>query len=109
MKITNSEFKKWQKKFYNSRAWVKIRDYCKAKNFGICERCNKTGNKMCVHHKTYISKENFNDTEITLNISNLELLCLFCHNKEHGIGAEKLEQRAMFDEDGNVIGLSDTV
>ena len=36
-----------------------------------------------VHHKTYITEDNINNPDITLNWDNLECLCQTCHNKEH--------------------------
>ncbi|MBE7145095.1 hypothetical protein BHL35_08985 [Bacillus cereus] len=39
----------------------------------MCERCQSTG--KIVHHKEYITPGSINDPEVTLSISNLELLC----------------------------------
>lgn len=67
---------------------------------GICERCGAPA--RIVHHREYITPENINDPDITLNWDNLEALCQDCHNKEHfltGATAPGL----MFDRSGNLI------
>ena len=66
----------------------------------ICVRCGDIAT-IC-HHKTYITPENINDPNVTLNWNNLEALCQTCHNLEHhsgGIVAEGLT----FDSKGNLI------
>lgn len=75
----------------------------------ICERCqNKntvgTGKDpiWIVHHKVPITPQNIHDPQVTLSWDNLELLCITCHNMEHSAGEE---QRAVFDSEGNVVGV----
>lgn len=82
--------------FYNSSIWKKTRKAYKLYRMNICERCNGIG--YFVHHKKYIDAKNVNDSNITLNFDNLELLCKECHNKEH------FEQELCyeFDEDGQL-------
>ncbi len=53
-----------------------------------------------VHHKTFITPENINDVNITLNWDNLIALCREHHSLVHG--AHK-GRRYMVDEEGNVI------
>ena len=93
--------KPYAKKFYNSAAWKRCRKAYFNMKHGLCERCSNTG--KIVHHKNYITPENINDPEITLNFKNLELLCQDCHNREHheqyGVTAYGL----MFDEYGDLI------
>jgi len=84
-------------KFYKSKAWRKTRESYIAYRHGMCERCPSAG--VIVHHKTYITTENINNPDITLNFNNLELLCRKCHNKEH----MKEESSFEFDDDGNLI------
>lgn len=87
-------------KFYKSKEWRKLREkYFKA-NHGLCERCQRPA--KIVHHKKYITPRNIDDVSITLNWSNLELLCIDCHNNEH-MANELLENNLMFDENGNVV------
>lgn len=86
-------------KFYNSKHWKKVRAaYLSEKNY-ICERCGAPAN--IVHHKTYITPQNINDTHVTLSFDNLEALCFDCHNKEHF--KQQAEQRYIFGSNGKVI------
>lgn len=93
--------KDYAKKFYQSSAWRKCRAAYFQLRHGLCQRCQGPG--KIVHHKEYITPENINDPDITLNFSNLELLCQDCHNREHhekyGVTAEGL----MFDENGMLV------
>lgn len=83
--------------FYKSKAWEKTREaYIKFK-YGVCERCGSAG--VIVHHKKYITIDNINDCNITLNFDNLELLCRKCHNQEHMKSSLPYE----FDENGDLI------
>ena len=52
-------------------------------------------------HQIRLTVDNVNDTNISLNQDNLELLCKECHNKEHGRFKKK---EVLFDDDGNFIG-----
>ncbi|APE74961.1 HNH endonuclease, putative [Spiroplasma citri] len=75
-------------KFYRNKKWVKIRnDYFNSK-MGICERCYQKRyivNGVIVHHKEYITDQDFINWNIDKLFAwkNLELLCMKCHNKEH--------------------------
>lgn len=93
--------KPYAKKFYNSSAWKKCRNAFFQSKYGLCARCAGPG--KIVHHLKYITPDNINDPEITLNFSNLELLCQDCHNKEHheryGVTAYGL----MFDANGDLV------
>lgn len=91
--------REFSKAFYNSAAWRKCRDAYVQSRFGMCERCPEPG--LIVHHKIVLSPENINDPFVTLNWDNLELLCLDCHNREHG-GASTADGVA-FDEHGDLI------
>lgn len=82
--------------FYQSSAWKKVKKNYKLSQFGICERCGNPGE--IVHHKKYITVNNINDSNITLDFNNLELLCRDCHNKEHFA-----EIPYRFDEYGNLL------
>jgi 5-methylcytosine-specific restriction enzyme A len=93
--------KDYAKQFYNSTAWKKCRaGYIKSVH-GLCERCGKPG--WIVHHKKYITPENINDPNITLNWSNLEYVCQDCHNKEHFEKHSPVRAGLAFDESGNLI------
>ena len=94
--------------FYKSAAWLKCRDgYIKSVG-GLCERClaeNKIVPGYIVHHKIHLNADNFNDPSIALNYDNLEYLCLYHHNLEHGITGKK--KRYKIDDDGNVLIFDD--
>lgn len=101
---------------YKSKAWKDIRiNYARSKNC-LCERCNKpiymTGVsnytskdkrvKGIVHHKIHLDETNFLDDSIAYDYNNLELLCIYCHNKEHmTLGSTRSDY--IFDEEGNII------
>lgn len=73
--------KLWAKPFYNSKAWQDCRDGYFNLRFGLCELCDKPGEE--VHHKIFLTPENINNENITLNWDNLQLLCKKCHNAVH--------------------------
>ena len=74
------EFVKQQQKFYNSKLWKKTRDYIRDKYQMKCCHCNKfiTG-RAEVDHIIEITPDNIHDDMVTLDESNLELLCASCH------------------------------
>ena len=92
-----------QAAFYGSQAWKKCRREYKKSVGGLCERCKANGliePGYFVHHKEYINARNISDPNILLSFNNLELLCMDCHNKEHG--RVKKERRYFIDESGKV-------
>ena len=94
------------KKFYNSKKWKKCREAYKESKNGLCERCLKNGKYMVgdeVHHKEYLTPDNINDPNITLNWDKLELLCQSCHSKEHMSKYDVVREDVMFDEKGDLI------
>lgn len=97
----DAAMKEYAKKFYKSTAWRKCRDAYFVYRHGLCERCPSPG--KIVHHKCYITPENINDPDITLNHSNLELLCQDCHNREHHERYSATRFELKFDEMGNLI------
>jgi 5-methylcytosine-specific restriction endonuclease McrA len=64
---------------------------------GLCERCGQIG--IEVHHIEKLTINNINDSSVSLNQDNLELLCRDCHNKEH----KRFSKEVRFDEDGNLL------
>ena len=94
--------KEFSKAFYKSKAWEQCRRSYIKSVFALCERCGRPG--YIVHHKNKLTAENINNPRITLNHSNLELVCLECHNKdEFDEHKEKRKRRYKFDKDGNVL------
>ena len=95
--------KEWAKKFYNSRAWLCCRrayiDYRIGIDGGLCETCHSRLGEI-VHHKKWLTPDNIDDPNITLDFGNLKYDCQICHNKEKEEG-EVL--RYVFDDTGQVI------
>jgi 5-methylcytosine-specific restriction endonuclease McrA len=97
--------KVWAESFYRSKAWQQCRDTYKASKQGLCERCLANGKINAgeiVHHKQWLTPNNINNPNITLNFDNLELLCMDCHNKEHSKQLP-ISDEIMFDECGDVV------
>lgn len=95
------------KAFYNSAAWIKTSRAYAESRFWICERCHRPiKGQYIVHHKIHLSPENIHDPDISLNWSNLMLLCNDCHNAVHH-HQKKLKRKVLFSPDGQVIGLKD--
>ena len=93
--------KDWAESFYFGRQWRKTRDeFLKSKNW-MCERCGEAA--TIAHHKKWLTRNNINDVNVTLNWNNLEALCQDCHNKEHHRNDKK--KRYAFDEAGNLVSL----
>ena len=86
-------------RFYKSKAWQLARTIKINATQGKCERCGGIGEE--VHHQIRLTVGNVNDTNISLNQDNLELLCKNCHNEEHG---RFHKSKQSFDSDGNFIG-----
>lgn len=91
--------KSWAEKFYHSGAWKNTSKKYKVFRNGICERCGMPA--KIIHHKKYLTEQNINDPNITLNFNNLEALCQDCHNREHH--REESKKRYIYDEDGNIL------
>ena len=89
----------YAKSFYNGKAWTRCRDAFMKSKYYICERCGVAA--LIVHHKEYITPENINNPEITLNWNNLEALCIDCHNREHQSGGATADG-IYFDSNGNL-------
>ena len=85
-------------RFYKSKAWLVARNIKTNATQGKCERCGAVGEE--VHHKIRLTVDNVNDTNVSLNQDNLELLCKDCHNDEHG---RFMKNKVKFDECGNLI------
>lgn len=91
--------KAWAECFYLSTAWEHTRAAFLLSKDYICERCGEPA--KVAHHKRYLTKENINDQNITLNWDNLEALCQDCHNKEHHKRRPTLRYR--FDKSGSIL------
>ncbi|OYD06095.1 HNH endonuclease [Paludifilum halophilum] len=92
--------KAWAKSFYKSKAWRDCRDAYFVSRHGLCERCSRPG--KIVHHKIYLTPDNIDNPDVSLNWENLELLCQDCHNNEHH-GTKPTGDGLKFDESGDLV------
>ncbi|HAX04012.1 MAG: hypothetical protein A2Y45_05135 [Tenericutes bacterium GWC2_34_14] len=83
--------------FYKSPAWFAARELKIVSVNSLCERCGHVG--IEVHHKERLTVDNVNDSSISLNQENLELLCRECHNREH----KRFSKINRFDKLGNMV------
>ena len=63
---------------YNSQRWKRLRKL-KRELDPFCERCKNKGKFVAakiIHHKEYITAENYEDDNVFFNLDNLESLCL---------------------------------
>ena len=98
--------KEWAEWFYKSKAWIECRESYYISQHGICERCQGAG--LIVHHKIYLTPENINNTNITLNWDNLELVCQRCHNQEHHGGDEDMTAEGLtFNQWGELVNVGE--
>ena len=88
-------------KFYNSQKWRRVSKVFMQSKHYICERCGGVGE--IAHHKIYLDRVNVHKPEISLNMDNLECLCLACHNAEHGATGSATAAGIEFDSNGDII------
>lgn len=77
--------------FYKSKEWQKLLQVIKSERLNedgelLCAYCNKPIVRQydCIgHHKIYLTEENVNNRDISLNPDNIELVHHRCHNKIH--------------------------
>lgn len=89
--------------FYKTQGWKKCRDLYAASVGGLCEICWQQGQIVAgeiVHHKIFLTPENIDNPDITLNWKNLQLVCRDCHAAIHKGTADR---RYRIDELGRVI------
>lgn len=94
--------REFAEKFYKTQQWKKARELYAASAGGLCEICWKDGKVTAgeiVHHKIFLTPDNINDPNVTLNWQNLELVCRDCHAKIHNDNQRRYE----IDELGRVI------
>ena len=104
--------KEFAKKFYSSKAWKQCRDgYISDRiliDGGLCEECHDRLGYI-VHHTVTLTPENINNPDITLNHNKLQYVCKDCHDRfEEHWTSKKSECICLFDECGQVIGITDS-
>jgi len=65
----------------------------------MCQICGRQLGYI-VHHTVWLTPDNINDPDITLNHELLMYVCLDCHNK---IEQEGAEPDYCFDDDGQLV------
>jgi len=100
------------KNFYNSGAWKNTANAYKKSRHYICEMCQNQRvtyaatrgkkSKLIVHHKIPITEANFMDKNISQNSSNLQLLCIHCHNAVHSENISTVKG-VKFDMNGQLV------
>lgn len=77
----------------------------------LCQHCLKAGivtPATMVHHIIELTPSNIGDPNIATDTRNLVSLCDLCHKKVHGWARQgSTRQGLRFDEDGNLISLTD--
>jgi len=71
----------YAKDFYLSTTWRAVSNAYRVNKVYTCEECRAYG--YVVHHIKYITPQNIDDPDVTLNENNLMLLCNECHNRIH--------------------------
>ena len=92
--------------FYRSKVWRETRERF-LELYPFCEECLKEKRytpATLVHHRVHLNEKNVNDPKISLDFSNLEAVCLECHNKIHYGRSDK---RYSVDEYGRISPLSE--
>lgn len=90
-------------RLYKSKRWQRNRDAYAASVGGLCEACAEQGLIVpgeIVHHIIELTPENIDDPSITMDWSNLELVCRDCHGKRHP--KRRTARRYVVNADGSV-------
>ena len=99
--------REFAKSFYASKAWRECRASYIASVYNMCESCKKKGivkPGKILHHLNYLTPENINDPNVSLNHALLRYDCQECHNREHhGDDREAVREGLCFDMDGQLV------
>lgn len=77
------------KRFYLLKPWRDLSYNLKIAAGGKCQRCDyqvvdiEDYKYLIGHHKIELTEDNVDDPNISLNPDNIEIVCIWCHNKEH--------------------------
>ena len=72
--------------FYTSRQWSEFRRRLVLERGSVCEHCGQpimNSFDLILHHKIFLTEENVNDYEISLNSENIQIVHHKCHNEIH--------------------------
>ena len=90
--------------FYKSKRWKANRNAYVKSVGGLCEACAKRGLIVpgeIVHHRIELTPENIHDPSVTMDWSNLELVCRECHADRHP--KRRNGRRYVVDAQGRVV------
>ena len=90
--------------FYESPEWRRCKEAYLSKVNHLCERCLEKGiytPAKIVHHKTFLTQENYGDAALMFGFDNLMAVCQSCHNDIHG--KTQTQRRWKFTEDGQLV------
>lgn len=96
--------KEFASAFYSGKTWQDTRNAYKKYKHGLCELClmeGKYNSGEIVHHRIPLSPDNINNPSITLDWSNLQLLCREHHSQIH----DRRKRRYKIDDMGRVTPL----
>lgn len=89
------------KSFYNKRVWKDLANAIRKERFYLCDVCGCPDSKE-VHHIQPLTEQNITDPNISLNRSNLVLLCRDCHNYVHSRWQPTEANQYIFDSCGRI-------
>ena len=72
--------------FYTSRQWSEFRRQLILERGQVCEHCGQpilNPYDLILHHKIFLTEENVNDYEISLNPLHIQIVHHRCHNEIH--------------------------
>jgi len=99
--------KDFARHLYASKAWRECRTSYIASVYNLCETCKKKGvvkPGKILHHLVYLSPENIDDPNVSLNHDLLRYDCQECHTREHlGDHLEAVREGLMFDSNGDLV------
>lgn len=93
--------KEFSKDFYNSKVWRDTAEVIKADNNYMCAKCGERPAEI-VHHIIWLTPQNINDVNITLNKDNLMPVCRECHALIHE-GKSSTVDGLVFNEKGELV------
>lgn len=97
--------KEWAKDFYNSKVWKDTSESVKADYNYVCAKCNIRPAEIS-HHIIWLTPQNINDVNITLNKKNLIPVCRECHAIIHE-GKSCTINGLVFNERGELVEAKD--
>lgn len=92
--------REFSKSFYRSKQWKDVRQYVFNRDLGLCTKCGRPGEE--VHHTVWLTPDNINNPEITLNDKLLITLCRDCHQRIHN-KSSVVAEGLMFNEFGELV------